>query len=155
MTDNSTMDAQTLLWDGTGHWTLDPAGSSVQFHVKHLWGLNTVHGRFEIFDGEGGVNSDGTVSGDLAVDVTSLTTKNRKRDQHLRSADFFDVEHHPMVIITADDLTPDGDRAFRGRVTLEAAGRRIDMQSTWMWSARATTLLSSTPRQWSTGRCST
>jgi polyisoprenoid-binding protein YceI len=133
MADNSadtTMDAQMLVRDGTGHWTLDPVDSSVQFHVKHFWGLITVHGRFERFDGEGTVNSDGTVSGHLALDASTLTTKNRKRDEHLRSADFFDVEHHPTVTITVDDLVPDGERAFRGRVTIEAAGRRIDMQST-------------------------
>jgi polyisoprenoid-binding protein YceI len=133
MTDNSadtTTNAQTLLRDGTGHWTLDPASSSVQFHVKHFWGLMTVHGRFEKFDGRGTVGSDGTVSGQLEIDARSLTTKNRKRDEHLRSADFFDVEHHPTVTITVDHLIPDGERAFRSRVTLEAAGRRTDIQPT-------------------------
>lgn len=133
MTDSSadtSMNAQTLLKDAAGHWTLDPAGSSVQFHVKHFWGLITVHGRFEKFDGEGTVSSDGTVSGHLAIDARSLVTKNRKRDEHLRSADFFDVEHHPTVTITVDHLVPDGERAFRSRAALEAAGRRIDMQPT-------------------------
>ena len=131
MPDNSTTtDAQALLDNGTGHWTLDPAGSSVRFHVKHFWGMITVHGRFEKLDGEGTVNPDGTVSGRVTIDATSLTTKNRKRDKHLRSADFFDVEHHPTVIVTLDALTPDGRQGFRSRVSLEAAGRHADLQPT-------------------------
>lgn len=131
MADDSTAtDAQALLAHGAGHWTLDPAGSSVRFHVKHFWGLITVHGRFEKLEGDGTVDPDGTVSGRLTIDATSLTTKNRRRDKHLRSADFFDVEHHPTVTVTVDALIPEGERGFRGRVSLEAAGRRADLQPT-------------------------
>jgi polyisoprenoid-binding protein YceI len=119
---------QTLLRDGAGHWSLDREGSSIKFGVKHFWGAITVHGRFENFEGEGTVGADGTVSGQLIIDAKSLTTKMRKRDEHLRSADFFDVEHHPNVTITLHGITPDGERAFRARVVLEAAGRQLELE---------------------------
>ena len=71
-------DTQPLVRDSQGSWTLDPSGSSAEFHVKHFWGAMTVHGRFERLAGEGRVASDGNISGRLAVDATSLTTNNRK-----------------------------------------------------------------------------
>jgi polyisoprenoid-binding protein YceI len=58
----------------------------------------------------------------LSFDATSLTTKNTQRDRHLRSADLFDVENHPMVVLTVTEAKPlDGD-ALVCRGTLEAAG---------------------------------
>jgi polyisoprenoid-binding protein YceI len=136
MTDNPAPDdaapdnAESLLTRAIGHWHLDRAGSTVAFHVKHFWGAITVHGRFENVDGEGTVEPDGTVSGQLTIDAKSLTTKNRKRDEHLRSADFFDVEHHPTVTITLQRLAPDGEHAFSSHIEVEAAGRRIDLDPT-------------------------
>ena len=115
---------------GTGNWHLDPAGSTVTFHVKHFWGAITVNGRFETVDGEGTIEPDGTVSGQLTIDAKSLTTKNRKRDEHLRSADFFDVEHYPTVTITLQRLAPDGGHAFSAHIAVEAAGRQIDLGPT-------------------------
>ncbi len=59
-------DIRTLVRDAAGTWTLDPAGSTVEFHVKHFWGLITVHGHFERIEGEGTVDEAGNVSGDCA-----------------------------------------------------------------------------------------
>lgn len=133
MTDNrtgSTVDVAVAIRDGQGRWALDPEGSSVEFHVKHFWGLITVHGRFEGLEGEGIVGPDGTIWGRLVIEAASLNTKNRKRDDHLRSADFFDVEHHPKVVVTVRDLVPDGPTVLRGRVALEAAGHEQEFEAT-------------------------
>lgn len=102
----------------------------------------TVHNRFQKFDGEGTVNADGTVSGHLVIDATSLTTKNRKRDEHLRSADFFDVEHHPTVTISL----PTGSVPSVAESPLKRPAVGPTFSHPSMWSARAATLLSSTPR---------
>ena len=102
-------DLQELLRASQGRWTLDPAGSSAEFHAKQFWGAITVHGHFERLEGEGTVAPDGTVSGVVRLDAASLTTKNNKRDKHLRSADFFDTEHHPNVTITVTRLSLDPD----------------------------------------------
>ena len=103
-------DLQELLRASQGRWVLDPAGYSAEFYAKQFWGAITVHGHFERIEGEGTVAPDGTVSGVIRLDAASLTTKNNKRDKHLRSADFFDTGHHPNVTITVTHLGvgPDG-----------------------------------------------
>jgi polyisoprenoid-binding protein YceI len=105
-----------------GGWTLDPQASSVQFAVKHFWGAVTVLGQFERVAGEGSVTESGVLTGTLSVDATSLTTKNKQRDKHLRSADFFDIEHHPMVVLTVTEAKPVDGGALLCKGTLEAAG---------------------------------
>jgi polyisoprenoid-binding protein YceI len=116
--------AGALLADGTaaGHWVLDPAGSRAEFHVKHFWGAITVHGSFSQITGEGDVGPDRKVTGRLSIDASSLGTGNKKRDAHLRSADFFDVEHHPMVVVTVTGATLAGLAALACQGSLEAAG---------------------------------
>ncbi len=116
--------AGALLADGTaaGHWVLDPAGSRAEFHVRHFWGAVTVHGWFSQITGEGDVGPGGTVTGRLSIEAASLGTGNKKRDEHLRSADFFDVEHHPRVVVTVTGATPAGPTALACQGSLEAAG---------------------------------
>jgi polyisoprenoid-binding protein YceI len=118
----TTPDIESFVRDSQGGWTLDPGGSSAEFHVKHFWGAITVHGRFERLEGAGTVAQDGTVNGTLRLDGASVTTKNKKRDEHLRSADFFHVEHHPTLIVTVDQLTPGTGGGLTGNVRLDAAG---------------------------------
>src|SRR5271170_2370231 len=95
-------DIAALLADdaAVGHWVLDPTESRAEFHVKHFWGAITVHGSFGQITGEGNLGPDGSLTGQLSIDTASLGTKNKKRDEHLRSADFFDAEHHPHVLVT-------------------------------------------------------
>ena len=126
-TPSPSVDVQTLVRDAPGTWSLDPAASAVEFHVKHFWGVITVHGHFERIEGEGTVDDAGNISGELRIDAASLTTKNAKRDQHLHSAEFFDVEHHPTVVVTVRRLVPEGSGVLRGEVTLDAAGHSEDL----------------------------
>jgi polyisoprenoid-binding protein YceI len=114
-----------LLQSGAaqGQWTLDPANSSVEFGVKHFWHAITVRGRFEQVAGAGTVAPDGAVAGQLTMQASSISTRNKQRDKHLRSADFFDAEQHPVVVLDITEATPadGGEIAMRG--TLRAAGR--------------------------------
>jgi len=121
---STSIDLPALVREGSGAWTLDPAGSSAEFHVKHFWGLMTVHGHFDSLSGEAQVDPAGTVSGNIRIGADSVNTKNKKRDKHLRSADFFDAEHHPTVTIEATGLTPAEGGALQGSVTFEAAGHK-------------------------------
>ena len=75
----------------------------------------------------GPLDEEGNISGELRIDAGSLTTKNAKRDKHLRSADFFDVEHYPTVKVTVRRLVPEGRGVLKGQVTLEAAGHSQDL----------------------------
>lgn len=119
-------DVEALVRDGalTGRWVLDPRVSRVEFRVRHFWGAVTVHGWFERLDGEGAVGPDGKVAGQLVMDSASLNTKNKQRDRHLRSGDFFDAQNHPRVVVTVSraELTHGAQLAAEGE--LEAAGVR-------------------------------
>ena len=107
-----------------GRWVLDPAASTAEFRVKNFWGAITVRGWFDRMSGEGTVDAAGVVSG-------QLNTKNSRRDKHLRSADFFDVESHPTAVLAVTgEADPEavGQIAFNG--TLEAAGRSAPVSFT-------------------------
>lgn len=106
----------------TGLWQLDPTASAVTVRHKTMWGLVTVKGIFAGVTGRGEVAADGTATGTLAIDAASLDTGNKKRDDHLRSADFFDAEHHPEITFavrgaergTGDAVQVDGQLTVRG-----------------------------------------
>jgi polyisoprenoid-binding protein YceI len=105
-----------------GTWVLDAGQTSIVFHTKAMY-VVPVKGSAKAADGRGTVTADGHLSGNLVVDAASLDTKNRKRDEHLRSADFFEVEKYPSIIFTATD----GRLAGAGKVditgTLEVHGQ--------------------------------
>jgi polyisoprenoid-binding protein YceI len=108
-----------------GAWRLDPARSSVEFHVRHFYGLMTVKGRFTSYEGTLDLGSHPKV--ELTIDADSLDTKQKKRDQHLRSADFFDVERHPQVRFVSDSAALDGD-TLEVHGQLHAAGKDIPLE---------------------------
>jgi polyisoprenoid-binding protein YceI len=125
MTSTSTPASPTAdadIEDGT--WRLDPEHSSVEFHVRHFYGLIKVKGRFTRY--EGTVNLGSYPAIELTIDADSLDTKHEKRDAHLRSADFFDVEHHPQVRFVSDGATLAGD-TLNVTGQLHAAGRYIQL----------------------------
>ena len=108
-----------------GGWRIDPARSSVEFRTPTLWGLATVDGRFERYDGSLDLQRSPAI--ELVIDAASLSTKNSFRDRHLGSADFFDVEDHPQVRFVSDTATLDGDTLkVRGR--LYAAGSSLPLE---------------------------
>src|SRR3954451_24548688 len=105
-------------------WRLDLARSSVEFHVRHFYGLMTVKGSFAEY--EGSLNLAAAPAVELTIQATSLDTKHAKRDKHLRSDDFFDVERHPQVRFISDSASLDGE-ALRVHGELHAAGRQIPL----------------------------
>jgi polyisoprenoid-binding protein YceI len=107
-----------------GRWRVDPARSSVEFRTPTLWGLATVEGRFDRYDGALDLERSPTI--ELTIDAGSINTKNSFRDKHLRSADFFGVVNHPQVSFVSDTATLEGERLqVRGR--LHAAGQSIPL----------------------------
>ena len=96
--------------DVVGQWRLAPDRSTFEFRNKTMWGAMTVTGRFAKVRGEGQVTETGAVSGRIDIIAASLHTGIGKRDEHLRSADFFDVEKFPEVsVIVAAAEPADGD----------------------------------------------
>jgi polyisoprenoid-binding protein YceI len=103
----------------TSAWRLDPARSSVEFHVPHFYGLMTVKGRFRDFEGTLDLRQEPAVQ--LTIEAASIDTGNGKRDKHLRSKDFFGVEENPQVRFVSDSATLAGER-LKVKGTLHAAG---------------------------------
>lgn len=123
----------TLMDDGalTGDWTLDPAQSTVKLATKSFWGLMKVNGRFGDVSGRGNVTADGKASGVITVVAASIDTGIAKRDTHLRSKDFFEVEKHPEFTYTADSVTVEGDRAtIEGTLTVRGDSRPLTVPAT-------------------------
>jgi polyisoprenoid-binding protein YceI len=106
-----------------GVWRLDPGRSSVRFRVKHFWGLITVRGSFTKFEGSATIDRAGAISGSMRIDATSVETGHSKRDQHLRTADFFDADNHPTISFSTGQVSPRGDQHVAVDGELTAAGR--------------------------------
>ena len=101
--------------------TVDPDASSVEFTVKTFWGLMTVHGCFDRFDGSYELGPSGTTI-ELTIDADSIDTGNPKRDEHLRSTDFFDVDNDAQVRFRSSRVDAVGDEILHVVVNLEVAG---------------------------------
>jgi polyisoprenoid-binding protein YceI len=120
-------------------WTIDPTHSHVEFSVRHLM-IATVKGRFADIQGTVVIDESDPAKSevDVIIAAASIDTRVAQRDDHLRSADFFDVEKFPTLTFKSrrveqdgDDLRLIGDLTIRG-VTREVAldvtshGRQAD-----------------------------
>jgi polyisoprenoid-binding protein YceI len=121
---------QALLTDGklAGSWTLDGAKSSVRLSTKSMWNLAKVNGRFTQVTGAGVISAAGEVTGTLTVAAASIDTGISKRDDHLRSKDFFDAAKYPDISFTVTAATPPadgGDTVFSGTLTVRDQTRPV------------------------------
>ena len=92
-------------------WTIDQSHSSVGFTVKHMM-VSKVKGVFDSYtaDIETVDLSDLTEAKiSFAFDVASINTRNEDRDNHLKSADFFDVDQYPKITFNSTAITKSGD----------------------------------------------
>jgi len=118
-------------------WKVDPAHSSVGFTVRHLV-VTKVNGLFTDFDGE--INYDGkdlsrgTVS--FTVQAKSISTDNQKRDDHLRSADFFAVDSFPTLTFKSTKIVPGQGDSFK--MTGDLAIRGVTKEVTFDCTANGT-----------------
>ncbi|MFC7344648.1 YceI family protein [Saccharopolyspora griseoalba] len=94
-----------------GLWRIDPVHSSIQVTAKHL-GISSVHGRFNDFSGEVRIaNPVESSQVEARIVASSVDTGNSMRDDHLRAADFLDVEQHPEITFRSTGLrSRGGDR---------------------------------------------
>jgi polyisoprenoid-binding protein YceI len=122
---STTISTQTRA--ASERWTLEADGSFASFAVKTFWGLATVRGRFQRFDGSYQVGPDGA-SIELLIDADSIDTGNRKRDTHLRSADFFGIAEHPHVRFTSTSVRDTGHGLLHVEGHLEAAGTVVPLR---------------------------
>ncbi len=109
-----------------GTWTVDQVHSEVSFTVRHMM-VSKVRGRFDKFEGQITTAPDPLQSSVTAsVDLSSVNTGNDTRDNHIRSADFFDVEQHPTMTFRSTGIRPDGDHfLLDGDLTLRGVTRPV------------------------------
>jgi polyisoprenoid-binding protein YceI len=105
------MSTVTILAPAT--WQVDPIHSHVEFAVRHLM-ISTVKGRFaEVAGTLAGDDSDlEHTSIELTIPAASIDTREPRRDAHLRSADFFEVETYPEIRFRSTRIARPGDGAF-------------------------------------------
>ena len=124
--------AQMLL---NGSWGVDPALSAVEFRVRHLM-IATVKGRFREFDGAIVPGEVPTIAG--SIKVASVDTFDERRDEYLRSPDFFDAEHFPEIKFqsTAVHLTGDDKRFLVvGELTMKDVTRPVTLDGVFYGAA--------------------
>jgi polyisoprenoid-binding protein YceI len=120
--------AQALLADGklAGSWTLDGARSTVRLRTKSIWGLVKVEGAFGQVAGEAVISAVGEVTGTITVGAGSIDTRIKKRDDHLRSADFLDAATYPDITFAATSVTLSGESAaVTGTLTVRDQTRPV------------------------------
>jgi polyisoprenoid-binding protein YceI len=115
--------------DTTGVWSLDTDRSTVNFKIKNFWGLINVKGRFTDVSGDGQVTGKGAIFGRLDIRVASLHTGIGKRDEHLRSADFFDADRYPdiSVVVTAVEPATGNDAALRATFSIKGVTAEVPL----------------------------
>ena len=134
MTQTECGPAVTRIADGAklpapGQWQIDPGHTELAFIGRHFM-LTKVRGRFT---GLSGVIEVAEAPGDstvtVTIDTTTLESGNDARDEHLRSADFFDVAHHPTATFSARAAGWQGTRGvLAGELTLRGVARPVSLQ---------------------------
>ncbi|WOC12910.1 YceI family protein [Gordonia sp. MP11Mi] len=111
-----------------GTWTIDPVHSQVGFTVRHLM-VSKVRGTFGGFSGTIEIAEDGSPAVNAEIDVTSINTGNDQRDQHVRSADFFDAQNYPTATFVSTSVEADGDDYLvHGDFTLRGVTKPVTLQ---------------------------
>ena len=112
-------------------WAIDPMHSEVQFKVKHLV-ISTVSGFFKSF--EGTVESEGDnfehAKIDFSIDIDSIDTKQTQRDEHLKSAEFFDAATYPHIKFHSTGFKKIGDDDYEltGDLTIKDVTKQVKLE---------------------------
>jgi polyisoprenoid-binding protein YceI len=113
----------------TGTWQIDTVHSDVAFSVRHMM-VSKVRGSFTDFEGTivtAEVPSQSTVTASIKLD--SIDTRNEQRDNHIRSADFFDVAQHPTMTYRSTSLVDNGDGTWTvdGELSLHGVTKSVPL----------------------------
>jgi polyisoprenoid-binding protein YceI len=111
-------------------WSLDPTHSELVFKVRHMM-ITNVKGEFRKFDAsitsEGNDFSKSTIM--ATIDASSIFTNEDKRDGHLKSADFFDVENFPTLTFKGTSLKKTGENTYKliGELTIKGVSKEVEL----------------------------
>ncbi len=121
-------EASTIPGYIAGTWEIDPVHSEVGFTARHMM-VSKVRGRFTQFSGEFVTAADPLQSSVTAtIDLTSIQTGNEQRDQHIRSADFFEVDKYQTMTYRSTGLRAEGDHyVLDGELTLKDVTKEVPL----------------------------
>jgi polyisoprenoid-binding protein YceI len=124
-------------------WNIDPEHSNVGFKIKHLM-VSNVNGNFNKYTGVIEIDDKDITKStvQVTIDTNSINTNVQKRDEHLRSADFFDVAKYPTMTFISkkvakagkDKLKVTGDLTLHGvtkEVVLDVEGPSVESKDPW------------------------
>jgi len=118
---------------GTALWKLDPSHAHVEFAVRHLM-ISKVKGQFADVEGTLQIDDDDVSTAQLHVEIgaESIDTRVDQRDEHLRSGDFLDVEHHPKLTYHSKRVERTGEDQLRvvGDLTIRDVTREVELHVT-------------------------
>ena len=121
-------------------WQIDPSHSQVAFSVKHL-AISTVRGRFSLVSGAIELDDKNLANStvEVVIQTASIDTRDEKRDGHLRSADFFDVDTYPTATFKSTSITANGDEEFKvtGNLTLHGVTKEETFDVTYNGQAKS------------------
>ncbi len=119
---------------GTTFYKVDTSHSLVEFAVRHMM-VATVKGRFSSFDGTLAVDwqEPSRSSVEVTIDAASIDTREPQRDNHLRSADFLDVEKYPHIVFksTRVEVLDDSHLRVHGDLTIKDVTRPVVLEATF------------------------
>lgn len=111
------------LQDLSGTYVLDPTHTTLSFITRHAM-VTKVRGSFQEFEGTAVLGEDPSLT--VTIQVASVDTRNEDRDNHLRSADFFDVENYPTITFTSHNYEIKDDVAeITGDLTIKDVTRQL------------------------------
>jgi len=107
-------------------YTVDQSHSEVGFSVRHM-GITSVKGSFTQFQGKIEMDGGALKGMEADIDAASIHTRDAQRDQHLRSADFFDVDNHPRLIFKSTKVEALGQNRYRvtGDLTMRGVTKPV------------------------------
>ncbi|MFG2223222.1 YceI family protein [Streptomyces sp. NPDC048644] len=126
--------ARPLELPPAGTWLFDPPHTAIRFIARHV-GMAHVHGRFTRFEGGIRVGADIEHSHvEVRIDASSLTTGNKTRDDHLRSADFLDVDAYPYLHFSSNRFLSRGGAKWsvQGSLTMHGVSRSVALDTTYL-----------------------
>lgn len=126
--------AQPPALPASGEWEIEPAHSSIAFTARHI-GLARIHGRFNSFAGAVRIADDMEQSAmHVVIGAASIDTNVQMRDDHLRSADFLDVERFPTLEFYSDRFTHRGGNrwAVTGALSLHGVTRTVTLDAEYL-----------------------
>jgi polyisoprenoid-binding protein YceI len=121
----------------TDTYTIDTAHSNVTFEIRHL--MSTVNGTFDDFGGTFVIDWDNPSAStvEFTISAASINTRNEKRDEHLRSPDFFDVATHPDITFKGSEITKVDGNTYHvhGTLTMRGVAKKVTLPVTYLGEA--------------------